>query len=362
MSSQPSGSQSSSARTILASASFFGPDGEVVCNKCGKPASRLTSHSVKNPGRLFWKCDPCNFFQWDDKLPPRPGSATPTPSQMNSSLPPATPRASQTVPIPLVTPSSSQHAPRAGLTPSPNKRSAPAEPSSQEVRNKRLATIYNAIRQPDPSQMLATPSSPTPKKFKSVTSPSTTSAASIQPRPIPAPDFGVPVSSRASDAGNTLTIHDNASADDFFGATPHMPSHHTDDHDTELLTPPDTGKTQIIPLPGADNSPLKGKGKAVATGMESDEEWNALDDTMDLDNTQSTLQVSQEQPPAGPSHARTVPSDIDFEPLFKDLARLPDYVRSLKAENARLKEELDREKAKSKKYKIALHAALGDKE
>ena len=39
---------------------------------CGKSASILTSHSVKNPGRKYYRCfkkfgRPCDFFQWKDK-------------------------------------------------------------------------------------------------------------------------------------------------------------------------------------------------------------------------------------------------------------------------------------------------------
>lgn len=64
-----------------------------------------------------------------------------------------------------------------------------------------------------------------------------------------------------------------------------------------------------------------------------------LEDTMDLDNSQSIMGSSQA---AAPSLSVPVPSTIDFEHLFDDLARLPACIRSLQAENARLKEELAR--------------------
>ncbi|KZV63659.1 hypothetical protein PENSPDRAFT_757784 [Peniophora sp. CONT] len=362
MADQPSASQPSSSQTIQAGSLFFGPDGEVVC-RCGKPATRLVSNTPKNPGRVFWKCpsvQDCKFFKWDDQLPTRPNSQTPTPSQPNPSLPPSTPSARRTSPHVAATPSSSQSTVRLSTTPSPTKRPAPPEPSSQTDRAKRKGNILAALKSYSSSQTLPpTPSTSSPSKFKPFVEPSSPAALS-QPPPLPAPDFGVSMSSRASDAGSSYTVHGDLSADDFFaGESSQMPACPIGG-DVDILTPPDTGKTQRIPLPEVDNSPLKGKGKAVAAAGESDDEWNMLDDTMDLDATQSTLPSSQA---AGPSTSLTIsaPSNIDFEHLFDNLGRLPDYIRSLQAENARLKEELEREKTKRINAQRALSDALEDK-
>ncbi|KAJ8608919.1 hypothetical protein CTAYLR_005281 [Chrysophaeum taylorii] len=41
------------------------PTGGRVCN-CGVECARLTSNTAANPGRVFFKCPDCNFFEWED--------------------------------------------------------------------------------------------------------------------------------------------------------------------------------------------------------------------------------------------------------------------------------------------------------
>lgn len=203
-----------------------------------------------------------NRVEWDDQLPPRPGSETPTPSQSSASLPPSTPSIPRTSPDATATPSPSQSTARLSTTPSPRKRSAPPEPSTQADRAKRKGSILAAVRDFNSSQtMPPTPSTSSPSKFKPSTATISSAEIPIQPPPLPAPDFGIPTSSRASDAGSSYTVHGDLSADDFFGASS-TPARPAGGH-ADIMTPPDTGRTQRIPLLEVDNSPLKGKGKAV---------------------------------------------------------------------------------------------------
>ena len=63
--------------------------------KCGRPASRLMSQSMKNHGRIYFKCLDCKFFEWETEdasvtpAAPRPVGTPPAilTSMANPSLP-----------------------------------------------------------------------------------------------------------------------------------------------------------------------------------------------------------------------------------------------------------------------------------
>ena len=62
-------------------------NGRQVQCACGLPATELTSHSAKNPNRVFYKCGnqgQCRFFQWQDELPFQPAAQTPAPAEAHS--------------------------------------------------------------------------------------------------------------------------------------------------------------------------------------------------------------------------------------------------------------------------------------
>lgn len=37
---------------------------DIACPRCHKPTTLFLSTTNKNPGKLFYKCHPCDFFQW----------------------------------------------------------------------------------------------------------------------------------------------------------------------------------------------------------------------------------------------------------------------------------------------------------
>jgi hypothetical protein len=63
------------------------------CRKCGLALQERVSHSSNNPGRAFFKCEPCNSFEWADQAQdpgpsgqfPRQAPAAPRPSFTPSS-------------------------------------------------------------------------------------------------------------------------------------------------------------------------------------------------------------------------------------------------------------------------------------
>ncbi|KAI0312745.1 hypothetical protein OF83DRAFT_1144470 [Amylostereum chailletii] len=173
-------------------------EGRITC-LCGR-ALRRTAGTSTNLGRVFWVCGKstredkgCNFFKWDDQLPPHFDPEA-SPSQLNStpSQSPASTLKRQR------SPASSEMA-----SPTQRKRLPPKDYKTDAARARRLAALKNYDPEIDdrPSQASSSqPSQPSPSKFKPAALPSTPSQSQAQAQyqaqaqnsRLPAPDFTMP--------------------------------------------------------------------------------------------------------------------------------------------------------------------------